>query len=368
MAKISVVVPVYNAEDYLNECLNSIIDQSFQDFEIICINDGSTDDSLEILNEYAKKDKRIQIIDQQNHGPGAVRNKGITLAKGDYIYFADPDDYLELNAFEELYEISEKYSVDFTMFKIYNFNEVSKEPIDDDYYSMPYLKECVGDNVFNYSDVEDMALRLAVCPPGCFFKRDFIKDFRFPEGLLYEDNVFFTKAIFEANRIYFYDKFLYNRRVRDDSLSNTITVNSLDTIDIADMMLDLVKEYGYDRHKKQLYYRIFNNVYSVFESAPEELKPDLFFEMKKRYIEYSEKWEMDDYFKNNLKKRYRHIYNSAIQSHASEEFELRVKVYDEQIKIKKLKKENKEIKKALKKFRKENDLIKSSKGYRIMNK
>ena len=196
MTKISVVVPVYNAEDYLDECLNSIINQSFQDLEIICINDGSSDASLEILDEFAKGDSRVKITNQQNQGLGAVRNKGITLAQGDYIYFADADDYLELNAFEELYEISEKHSVDFTMFKLNNFNDATKEPIDVEYNNMPYLKERVKDSVFSYSDVEDMALRLAVNAPGCFFKRDFIKDFRFPEGLLYEDNVFFTKAIF----------------------------------------------------------------------------------------------------------------------------------------------------------------------------
>ena len=336
--------------------------------EIICINDGSSDDSLEILNEFCENDNRIQIINQENQGPGAARNKGIMLAEGDYVYFCDADDYLELNAFEELYEISQKNSVDFTMFKLNNFDEASEEHIDDDYYNMPYLKERVGENVFSYDDVEDIALKIAVSPPGCFFKKDFIKDLRFPEGLLFEDNVFFTKALFEAKRICFYDKFLYNRCVHGDSLSKTISINSLDTIDITDMILDLVDEYGYERYKKQLYPRIFGNIYSVFESASEELKPDIFFEMKKRYLKYSKKWESDDYFKNDLKKRYRHIYNSALQSHTSEEFELRVKIYDEKRKLKKLKKENKEIKKALKKLRKENDLIKSSKGFEMMKK
>ncbi|MBR4448449.1 glycosyltransferase [Methanobrevibacter sp.] len=368
MVKISVIVPVYNAEEYLEQCLNHIIGQSFQDLEIICINDGSGDGSLEILNEFSENDNRIKIINQQNHGLGAVRNKGITVAQGDYIYFIDSDDYLELNAFEELYEISRKHSVDFTMFKLNNFNEITKEPIYIDYYTMPYLKERAGDDVFNYHDVEDIALRLCVSAPGCFFKRDFIKDLRFPEGLLFEDNVFFTKALFEARRIYFYDKFLYNRRVREDSLSNTVSINSLDTIEIANIMLDLINEYGYDRHKRQLYYRIFNNIYSLFEKAPHEFKPDLFSEIKKRYLKYSKKWESDEYFKNDMKKRHRHIYNSAIQSDCSEEFELRVRLYDEKRKIKKLKKENKEIKKAIKKLKKENDLIKSSKGFELINK
>ena len=368
MVKISVIVPVYNAENYLEDCINHIINQSFQDFEIICINDGSSDGSLDILSEFSKDDDRLKVISQENKGLGATRNKGITLAQGDYVYFCDADDYLELTAFEELYELSQKHSVDFTMFKLYNFNEITEEPVYDDYYTMPYLKELVGEKVFDYDDIEDIALELAVTAPGCFFKRDFIKDFRFPEGLLYEDNVFFTKALFEAKRIYFYDRFLYNRRVHDDSISNTVTINSLDTIDITDMILDLVDEYGYDIHKRELYYRIFIGIFYVFESAPEELKPDLFFEMKKRYIKYSKKWESDDYFKNDLKKRYRHVYNSALQSHTGEEFELRVNVYEIKRKIKKLKKENKKIKKALKKLKKENDLIRSTKGFELMNR
>lgn len=108
MVEISVVVPVYNVETYLEECLNSIINQTFSDIEIICINDGSTDSSLDILNDYSKKDDRIKIINQENKGLGATRNKGIDLAKGKYIFFIDSDDYIELNTFFELHNVCEK--------------------------------------------------------------------------------------------------------------------------------------------------------------------------------------------------------------------------------------------------------------------
>ena len=366
MVSISVIVPVYNVERYLDECLSHIVNQTFRDIEIICINDGSTDNSLEKLNQFAEKDSRIRIVSQQNQGLGAARNNGIELAKGDYIYFMDGDDYLELNAFEQLYNLSQKHDLDFAMFKINNFNETDNETIHDEYYSMPYLKKRVGGNVFNYSDVEDVALKLAVNAYGSFFKREFIIDLRFPEGLLFEDNVFFTKALFKAKRIIFYDEFLYNRRVRKDSLSNKFSIGFLDTIDISDLLIDLINEYGYDQYKNELYYRIFHNVYSMFENAPEEHKPDLFLEIRKRYMKFSNKWEMDEYFKNDLKKRYSHIYNSALQSDSSEEFELRVKIYDKQRKINKLKKENKRIERKLEKIKKENDIIKSTKGFKLI--
>ena len=109
--KISVIIPVYNVEDYLEECLDSIINQTFKDLEIICINDGSQDNSLNILEEYAEKDNRIKIITTKNQGLSAARNRGLENITGDYVYFIDSDDYLELTAFEELYAVSEEKSL-----------------------------------------------------------------------------------------------------------------------------------------------------------------------------------------------------------------------------------------------------------------
>ena len=340
MVEISVIIPIYNVEDYLYECINHIVNQSFEDIEIICINDGSTDKSMDILNQF--KDNRINIITQENKGLGASRNVGIKQAKGKYVYFMDADDYLELTALEELYSLCEKLNTDFIMFKLKNFDDITKEIIEDEYYSMPYLKNRVGDNIFNYNDVKDIALDLAVNSPGNFFKREFIKDLKYPEGLLYEDNVFFTKALFKADKIYFYDKFLYNRRVRKNSLSKS---PSLDTIDITDLLLNIINEYGYTKHKKELYYRIFNNIYKIFENTQEKYKKEVFLNIKEKYQKYSEKWQEDSYFRNELNPRYKNIFESAINSDSPAEFELRVKLFDSEKKLKKLKKQNKKLKK-----------------------
>ena len=91
MTKFSIIVPVYNVEKYLKECLDSIVNQTFGDFEIICINDESTDSSLDILKEYSEHDSRFVVISQKNQGQGVARNKGINLAKGEYVLFVDPD-------------------------------------------------------------------------------------------------------------------------------------------------------------------------------------------------------------------------------------------------------------------------------------
>ena len=102
MSKISVIVPVYNVEQYLPQCLDSIINQTYKNLEIICVDDGSPDNSGKILDEYAKKDKRIKVIHQENQGVSVARNTGLDNATGKYIGFVDPDDWIEADYYETL--------------------------------------------------------------------------------------------------------------------------------------------------------------------------------------------------------------------------------------------------------------------------
>ena len=104
MPKISIVVPVYNVEQYLKEALDSLVNQTMKDLEFVCVDDGSTDKSLEILKQYAEKDPRFVIISQQNQGAGIARNNGLKAVSGKYVTYLDPDDWFELNAMEVLYQ------------------------------------------------------------------------------------------------------------------------------------------------------------------------------------------------------------------------------------------------------------------------
>ena len=113
--KISVIVPVYNGEEFLSQCLDSILAQTLQDIEILCVNDGSTDNSLKILKGYAKKDKRIQIINQKNQGLSASRNNAMKIAKGEYLSFVDADDYINKQFLEELYNSAIKENADIAL-------------------------------------------------------------------------------------------------------------------------------------------------------------------------------------------------------------------------------------------------------------
>ena len=115
-SKISIIVPVYNVERYLRKCLDSLINQTYKNIEIICVNDGSTDDSLDILNEYANKDKRITVVNKKNGGISDARNVGISKASGEYMMFVDSDDWIDLETCEKSLEAMNKYSVDVVLY------------------------------------------------------------------------------------------------------------------------------------------------------------------------------------------------------------------------------------------------------------
>ena len=113
MPKVSIIIPTYNVEAYLKECMDSVTRQTLKDIEIICINDGSTDGSLEILKEYADKDPRIVLVDKENEGYGVGMNIGLDKASGEYIGIVEPDDFVPLNMYEDLYNTAKENDLDF---------------------------------------------------------------------------------------------------------------------------------------------------------------------------------------------------------------------------------------------------------------
>ena len=125
--KVSVVVPIYNVEKYLRQCLDSIVNQTLKDIEIICVDDGSTDSSPEIIQEYAAKDSRVKVITKPNSGYGNSMNRGFDLAEGEYVGIVESDDYAELDMFEKLYQRAEKNKLDVVKSGYYFYYSVPKE-------------------------------------------------------------------------------------------------------------------------------------------------------------------------------------------------------------------------------------------------
>ena len=331
MIKISVIIPVFNTEKYLKECLDSVINQSLRDIEIICINDGSSDKSFEILTDYESGDNRFKIINQTNKGLSESRNIGIKHSTGEYILFLDSDDYLELNALNNLYDIATSKNSDLILFKIINF---SNEEFRDEYFDMQFLKEIIGDNTFNWMDVKDKLFDISVTAPGKLFKRKLIENIEFPKNLIFEDNLFFIKTIFNAKKVFFYDEYLYHRRIRKNSITNSNFEKYSDVIEIFNLIEEYIKSIGYhEEFKLQLFYKKTKNIFDKFSKVDKKNKEKFFNLIKKDFIRYN------DVDLSGANKRSLFILHSALNSNNSMEFENKINQYDAKIKNKKLQSE-----------------------------
>ncbi len=188
--KISIIVPVYNTEKYLTTCLDSLINQTLKDIEIICVNDGSTDDSLKILKEYARKDSRIKILSKENEGLSAARNDGLRAASGDYIGFVDSDDWIDLDFYEKLYTAAAKYNSEAACANIMRFGK-NKEK-----HRLKYVKE-------EFFTDNEAKLKAAGIPLNNYVwnkiykKESLVKlDIPFIEGKAYEDIPWSIRVIY----------------------------------------------------------------------------------------------------------------------------------------------------------------------------
>lgn len=220
--KVSVIIPVYNVELYLRECLDSVIRQTLSDIEIICINDGSTDHSEEILFEYAR-DERVTVIRQSNSGLSATRNVGINYAKGKYLYFLDSDDCLTENALEEMYKCAEKSELDVVYCDGCSFSDDSgcEEEVEKyrEYYTRKYQYEGVftGAALFKeFLEKEEYRVQVSLQ----MIRREYLleQQLAFYEGIIHEDNLFNYCCMLNAKRVSYIGKPLFLRRVRSGSI------------------------------------------------------------------------------------------------------------------------------------------------------
>ena len=336
LVKISVIIPVYNTQKYLRECIDSILNQNFKDIEIICINDGSTDNSQDILDEYHKKDIRFKVFTQKNQGLAKSRNVGLNHAKGEYVIFLDSDDYLKSDSLLKLYNIANKKNLDFVMFKIMNFDYKTHVKSTARYFDMKFLKN-VRNKVFNWRDVKENFFNISVTATSKLFKRELLEDIRFPEGIIFEDNLFFIKALLKAERIYFLEDYLYLRRMRPDSITNSYYGDFKDCIKIYALIIDYFKEINsYEEFSVLIFNRQTRDIYQRFKQLSEEYKKEYFDLMKKDFLERFEELKSLKVF-NNADERSLKIYNNALNLNSYNEFDLTIQLYDLTLKNEKLK-------------------------------
>ena len=215
---ISVIVPVYNVEKYLEECVESVLAQTYTDIEIILVDDGATDSSGQICDRYAEKDERVRVIHQENQGLSGARNTGLANAKGEYVYFLDSDDWILPEALGELYKRAGKEKADVVFFEALSFEDEKPEDVTEKGYS--YEKDYkTGSGLTVLNELQkNKEYHSAV--PLLFIKKSFLEEnkMKFEEGILYEDMIFTYELFCKAERVAQLKEHLYMRRYRSNSI------------------------------------------------------------------------------------------------------------------------------------------------------
>lgn len=365
MVKVSVLIPVYNASEFLDDAFDCLLNQTFTDFELICVNDGSTDDSLRILNEYATKDSRVKVIDKENGGCGSARNRALEEATGEYVYFFDPDDILEKNTFKLAYDNAIKNNSDVVIFKA---NIFDKEGISNRQIFFYYNKTIEKEKFDNLTkdDVKDYILQGGYAPWSKLYRKEFLDsydDFKFDLGLAFDDVPFHVKTLLRAKRLSFINKYLYHYRVDNVNSVNSTSSNGFDIFRIIDIVEGILKSENYfDELKKEFYlfktrhillYIISTDSDEYFRMARERFKS-----IDKKYIEDN----------SYLSPRYDLVLEYTDFGEFKDEYAiltLNHELNKLKRKIKRLEKENKKLKKEHKKLSKKNKEILNSTSWKV---
>ena len=237
---ISVIIPVYNVEDYLIECLESVFDQTYKNIEIIAINDGSTDNSLGILEDYASSNKNLRVISQENSGQSVARNVGINLARGTYIYFLDSDDYIAPETFEHLIRKMEKYNLDLIRFGAEPFFDKVDKRMNSNQYD--FSKKFDTNKI--YKNGEHLKINTETFWPSPVLymvrKDSLVKnDILFKPHIIHEDVLFTLEVFLNASRGMYDATYYYKRRYRPNSVMTSETkLSSKKSFDSRCIILD----------------------------------------------------------------------------------------------------------------------------------
>lgn len=259
--KISVIIPVYNVQNYLKECIDSILNQDYTNLEVILINDGSTDDSGTICNKYAVKDQRIKVLHQENQGVAIARNLGLKHVTGDYISFIDADDWIDQGMYSHIVR-----SID-----------ESKDIVDAVYMPYPYEKGDINKTIYNKSEIRDRFLHQFIgtrkintakmaCVWSLLIRREIIKDLFFYPIAVFEDKPFFIEALAKANNLVILPKKYYNYRVNTTSLIRNYNKEYIQSMTFAHKIIPQILE----KHgviSKRLIYLNNNSIVNFYYHA-----------------------------------------------------------------------------------------------------
>lgn len=249
MPLISIIIPVYNVEKYLEECVDSVINQTYTNLEIILVDDGSTDSSPDICDDYGSKDVRIKVIHRTNGGLSAARNSGIETAQGEYISFLDSDDYIADNTIEFLYNAIVTHNADIAAVAMYKLFKNTVEPI----FNFDTERLLTSEDAF-YE-----AINMEYLMPSAnakLYKKKMFNGVRFPDGMLYEDTYVIGEVLHNAQTVYVSSKpFMYYRQCGSSIMHKQFKKKNMQLLTVYEHCLDLANMY-YPKATELCKYRI----------------------------------------------------------------------------------------------------------------
>ena len=320
MVKVSVILPAFNSERYIKESIESVLNQTFDEFELIIVNDGSTDSTLDIIKSF--KDDRIKIINQSNQGPGAARNNALQIVNSEYVMFLDSDDWLSGDAIEIAYGEAIKYDTDLTFFQMINYND--GEVYENDWFEMKTFDESFENRAFCPDETPGSIFDLSVGVCQKIYRTSFLKDIdaKFPEGIFFEDMPFFYYVYLKAERISIIKKHLYFRRKHDDSITHVVDEKFLDTVAAGQLLMKIfIENEWYDTYKFDLLAYKINGPRFALRDLPLNCKEKMFMLIKNDYESIKSSEYYDDFLENlgPVKKKF---FQDVLKANNYNEFEV----------------------------------------------
>lgn len=292
--KLSIIVPIYNMEQYLHRCIDSLVNQTLEDIEIILINDGSKDGSQKIINQYTKKyNTKIRSYNNKNQGISKTRNFGIDKARGEYIAFIDSDDFVEVDMFEKMYRKAKRDNLDIVVCDYYNYYDQTKKTTIENIISF--------ENTSILNDLE-LIFKINPSPWNKIYKKSLILNFkyRFPENLKYEDFGYIPILLTEANKIGKIDKPLNYYLIRSNSETTTVDKRVYDIFKILDILFEYFKTKKIEHTKEVEYLFIYKlTTYNIQQKYNKEknVKKDFISKSFKYLDNKYPNWKNNKYFK-----------------------------------------------------------------------
>ena len=281
MPKLSIIIPVYNIEEYISNCLNSILSQPFRDFEVICVNDGSTDNSLLELQKY-RNDERVIIIDKKNEGSGVARNSALAIARGEYVFFVDGDDWIEENSLQKMVDEADRLKTDILVFGGLSYYEDKGQTGG---YSANKLPKKYLNKVFNAKDIRKDIFKFPSTAWTKLYRREFLQknDIKFQEIKVGQDQLPFFHSMITAQRIAILPENLYcYRKNRRGAVTAVKKKKNFSPIYVFYGIEEMLKHTGLINEYKSIFVKkYFAKATSWLAKFQDDLKPQYFEEYSK---------------------------------------------------------------------------------------